>query len=518
MDRRDFIGGVIATGAMSCVGCAGLRSDNGLRGPVARYGVQAGDVQTDSAVVWSCADRDSLMHVEVSRSPDFRNVIKNVEVPVSDLSGFAGKARLTGLPRGQKMFYRIQFSDVHDHRLVSAPQVGRFQTAPDDCRSIRFAWSGDTAGQGWGIDVERGGMRTYATMLRHAPDFLIHSGDTIYADAPIAPAQAMPNGDVWHNLIAEGVDKVAESLTEFRGRHKYNLLDVNVRDFNANVPVLYQWDDHEVVDNWSPSTSLQDDERYSEKSVATLVSRSRRALQEMLPISVDPTQPDRLYRKASYGPLLDVFMLDLRSYRGANTGQRTATADTQILGREQLEWLASEAAESTATWKVIASSQPIGMLIWDDWRAETGIEGIADGRHGPPHGRENEVAELLSRFKRDGVRNLIWLCADVHYTAAHHYHPDRAVFNDFDPFWEFVSGPLHAGTFAQGPLDQTFGPEVVFAKAPTFEEGINQPPSEDMQFFGLIDIDGESGSMTVRLMDRGDTELYSIMLESMPGE
>jgi hypothetical protein len=60
--------------------------------------------------------------------------------------------------------------------------VGRFRTAPSDRRSISFTWSGDQAGQGWGIDEARGGMRTYATMLRNRPDFFIHSGDHIYAD------------------------------------------------------------------------------------------------------------------------------------------------------------------------------------------------------------------------------------------------------------------------------------------------------------------------------------------------
>jgi phosphodiesterase/alkaline phosphatase D-like protein len=28
--------------------------------------------------------------------------------------------------------------------------------------------------------------------------------------------------------------------------------------------------------------------------------------------------PGRVYRKISYGPLLDIFMLDMRSYRGPN--------------------------------------------------------------------------------------------------------------------------------------------------------------------------------------------------------
>ena len=55
-----------------------------------------------------------------------------------------------------------------------------------------FVWSGDTAGQGWGIDESRGGMRTYATMLRNAPDFLIHSGDNIYAGVPYPGRTEIP--------------------------------------------------------------------------------------------------------------------------------------------------------------------------------------------------------------------------------------------------------------------------------------------------------------------------------------
>ena len=52
----------------------------------------------------------------------------------------------------------------------------------------------------------------------------------------------------------------------------------------------------------------------------------------------------------------------------------------------------------------------------------------------------------------------------MHYTAAHYYNPDKAQFQDFEPFWEFVSGPLHAGTFGPNDLDNTFGPEVKFIK------------------------------------------------------
>ena len=34
---------------------------------------------------------------------------------------------------------------------------------------------------------------------------------------------------------------------------------------------------------------------------------------------------------------------------------------------------------------------------------------------------------------------------EVHYTVAHRYDPARAAIQDFTSFWEFVSGPAHAG-------------------------------------------------------------------------
>ena len=59
---------------------------------------------------------------------------------------------------------------------------------------MTFVWSGDTAGQGWGINLEWGGMKIYETMRRLEPDFFVHSGDMIYADGPIQAEVALPGG------------------------------------------------------------------------------------------------------------------------------------------------------------------------------------------------------------------------------------------------------------------------------------------------------------------------------------
>jgi alkaline phosphatase D len=162
---------------------------------------------------------------------------------------------------------------------------------------------------------------------------------------------------------------------------------------------------------------------------------------------------------------------------------------------------------------VIAADMPIGLLVVYDVDRNWGVEAVAQGDNGPPRGRELEIADLLAFIKHASIRNTVWLTADVHYTAAHYYDPDKAAFQDFDPFWEFVSGPIHAGTFGPNALDGTFGPQLVYVNAPSKDQGVNLPPSFGMQFFGHVTIDGATEVMTVTLRDVDDNSLWSTELE-----
>jgi alkaline phosphatase D len=309
------------------------------------------------------------------------------------------------------------------------------------------------------------------------------------------------------------VAKVAETLDEFRGRYRYNLLDDNLRSFNAEVPQIWQWDDHEVTNNWSDSKDLSADARYTEKNVPLLTARGARAFLDYAPLRpFDARESQRVYRRLSYGPLLEVFVIDMRSYRAANSDnlQPATGADTAFLGREQLDWLQRGLRGSRALWKVIAADMPIGLNIGDG-RTPAGLprwEAIANGTPGAPLGRELEIAELLRFIKRERVRNTVWITADVHYCAAHYYDPQRAAFGDFDGFWEFVAGPLNAGSFGPNALDGSFGPQVVFAKAPPPGQ-VNLSPYAGLQFFGEVNIDSRRGELTVDLRDLGGASVFS---------
>ncbi|MFD9898903.1 alkaline phosphatase D family protein [Mesorhizobium sp. NPDC059025] len=514
INRRAFI---VSTGAAGLVGLSGLAMPYYSRAntrPAFTHGVQSGDIDAISGMIWTRADRPSRVQFEVATTESFANAERLAPLNALPDSDYAVKRLLTDLASDQDIFYRMTLADLNDINAVSEPIVGRFRTAPTSRRSVRFAWSGDTAGQGWGIDEV--GMKTYASIARHTPDFFLHSGDTIYADGAMKDEVDLKDGTKWKNVVLiDEKRKVAETLDEYRGQWKYNLLDKNLLAMNAALPTFFQWDDHEVVNNWSSSKDLTADDRYKEKSIAVLAARAGRAFHEMTPIRFTPAEPGRVYRKIAYGPLVDVFFLDMRSYRGANGPnlQTELNAGSRMLGEQQTRWLKRELANSKATWKVIAADMPIGLVVWDDAANKKGSEAVANGDNGPAKGRELEFADLLRFIKNAGITNTVWLTADVHYTAAHHYSPDRAQFQDFEPFWEFVSGPIHSGTFGPNDLDMTFGPEVKYVKAPSAEQGQNLPPSAGFQFFGLVDIDGITGQLTVRLMDRDDNELYKTTLD-----
>ena len=100
----------------------------------------------------------------------------------------------------------------------------------------------------------------------------------------------------------------------------------------------------------------------------------------------------------------------------------------------------------------------------------------------------------------------------MHYTAAHYFDPNRAAFQDFEPLWEFVSGPIHAGTFGPNVLDKTFGPEVVFQKAPP-PGPTALPPSDGLQFFATGKIDGKTDLLTMSIHDLNGKVLHKLDIE-----
>ena len=282
-------------------------------------------------------------------------------------------------------------------------------------------------------------------MRRAQPDLFIHCGDTIYADAPLVAEVKLDDGRVWRNVVTRGevegrrdARRVSRQLPVQPHRRAHAALQ---RRRRADGDLGRSRSPRQLVRRARPESRTT---RYQVKSMALLAERARQAFLEHHPIAIDPGNRDRIHRTLSLGPQVEVFALDMRSFRGREqrepAGARS-TASSSILGAAQLDWLKTRLAASRATWKVIASDMPIGVIVP---RHAVVLRG---GRQRRPTGRRSAASSrspiCCASSSSAGVRNVVWITGDVHYCAAHHYDPARARFTDFDPFWEFVAGPLH---------------------------------------------------------------------------
>lgn len=312
--RRELLLGGMALGLPAQAPAIGV-SERGR--PLLPYGVMSGDMRGRSAMLWSAVDRPARMIVEWADNPDFRRAVGVAGPLATAATGLTARIDLGGLPGDREVHYRVAFADPDLPRVRSDWSLGSLRMPGRAVRPLRFTFAGDEAGQGFGINPEFGGYRLYAAMLARAPDVFIHQGDQIYADGPLKPEVPLAGGGVWRNIVTPAKDHVAASLADFRGAYAYNLLDANKRAFLAATPMLVQWDDHEVRNNWFPGKVLA-----GPVTMAALARDARQAMLDYNPIRLRPGTTG-VSRRVAMGPLLDIFLLDARSHRGSNAASAT---------------------------------------------------------------------------------------------------------------------------------------------------------------------------------------------------
>ncbi|NET04607.1 MAG: hypothetical protein F6K16_07695 [Symploca sp. SIO2B6] len=518
LNRRSFL-------ALSTTSAGAILSYKWLKPATAQlvndqiYAIQTGDVTATSAIIWARGNRQSNLAVDFSTSSNFRGLVNTIiGSQVSAETDYTGTLELSGLRPDTTYYYQARFvKDATSGGLSQLREnedfVGKFRTAPDSeqNRTVRFVWAADMAGQGWGrnpnlqitaFDGEeiQGGFVIFDVMRKLEPDFAVFCGDMIYADNAIPPTKEIPEivgGGIWVNEPAK--DFVAITLDEYRANWKYNLGDEKFRRFLRETPIYTQWDDHEVTNNWYPGEILTA-EPYNGVRASALAERARQSFFEYNPI-----RGNEIFRKFQHGKHLELFLLDERSFRGPNPDNNQPFL-VEMLGQEQLDWLKRSLKASSATWKVIATHDPLSIVTGGEGDRDAWAQGDQEVL-----GREIQLRDLLSFIKSEQIKNVVFITADVHFPAAINYDPSRATFQDFDPFWEFVIGPIHAGAFGPGgglPLDSSFGAEYEFN---VFPEEPNLPPPNN-QFFGSVEVDGSNAELTVNIHNINGTVVYNKVL------
>ena len=176
------------------------------------------------------------------------------------------------------------------------------------------------------------------------------------------------------------------------------------------------------------------------------------------------------------------------------------------MGPAQVEWLKAGLAASRATWKVIAADMPLGLIVGDG----TGRRRDATSSRIPERRRPGAGTRVRDRrhpafdqAQRRRERDLV--DSGRALLRGPLLRPARAQFKDFKPFWEFVAGPLNAGTFGPNALDNTFGPKVVFTQQPGLAASTS-PPTEGGLYFGHVRIDVANAAMVMDMLRRVASE------------
>jgi alkaline phosphatase D len=323
--------------------------------------VQSGEVMASSAIVMTrCnSEEDSIARITYKIRGSSSSI--SFTKQAYEANDYTAKFGLSGLTSNTIYDYSVTCTANIDSDITSS-RAASFKTLPaaTDEVELSFVWAADLAGQGWGRNPNlsittvggknvTGGYLVFEVMSDLNPDFAVFQGDMIYADNAIRPNQTIPasvGGGLYINNPSK--DFVAVTLEEFRDNWKYNFGDEKMQSFLAKTPVYVQWDDHEVTNNWYPTEIYTGPLYPNGTAVDSMYENSLQAFYEFNPINENNTV---IYRSQRFGKHLEIFFVDLRTFRDPNP-RNSDTTLAAMMGPTQLAWLKDRLLRSTATHKV----------------------------------------------------------------------------------------------------------------------------------------------------------------------
>ncbi|MEJ3750973.1 alkaline phosphatase D family protein [Actinomycetes bacterium KLBMP 9797] len=404
LSRRTVLTSATAAGlgALAAPRPAAARS----RGPFT-LGVASGDPTPDGVVLWTrlapdpfapdggMPDRPVLVEWQVAHDDRFARVVRAGTVFTTADRAHAVHVEVAGLAPARWYHYRFRVG-----RHISP--TGRTRTAPAPWSSPAALAFAVASCQDW----QNGYFAAYRHISEEDLDLVVHLGDYIYEGEISAAGTEDTPGYVRAELPPEPLRAVPRDLTQYRLRHALYRSDPQLQAAHAAAPWALTWDDHEVAPNWGAYGSAEPDESPAE--FALRLAAARRAYYEHLPLRAAsaPRPGWRLYRRLTFGDLLQLNLTDTRSYR---TAPDRANPKATVLGEVQESWLLAGLAASPARWNVVTAQVLMAQL---DLRVGPGQAFSTDKWDGYPYARRR----LLTAVHDRGVRNPVVLSGDAHVT------------------------------------------------------------------------------------------------------
>ena len=324
------------------------------------HGPHLGSVTDTRARIWIRTATQVPAAAAFSTSPKMKNPITTKTVTTSRTDDYTAVLEAVGLKPDTEYFYQLKI----DGKPVTLDAAPSFRTFPKRGAKSKF-----TIAFGGGAGYTPWYEYMWNTILSRRPLAFLALGDNAYIDTPEIP---QTQRYCYYRR---------QSRPEFRA-------------FAASTPLFAIWDDHDFGTN-DCTSSLDIDEPEWKLSVLKIFTENW-----VNPYYGAGPQNPGCYFDMSIADV-DFFFLDTRFYRQ----NPKKIENPSILGPAQQKWLLEKLKNSTATFKIIASSVP--------WAPGT-KPGSKDTWDGFVERRE----EIFSFIAENRIEGVVLICADRHRSDA----------------------------------------------------------------------------------------------------
>jgi alkaline phosphatase D len=322
------------------------------------HGPMVGDIRSNSAKIWvrTFGQKSVQVIARLKGINDFN--IKSKTINTKTENENTGIIILDGL---------APFT-IYEYKLIvegkDQEKIFQFQTFPPKGQPAKF-FTGFGGGAGYTPKYQY----MWDTIHSHNLPFFLMLGDNVYIDHPERPATQQ------------------YCYYRIQSRPEY-------RRFQSNTAIYAIWDDHDFTFNDGKGSPFRDDPPWKRKVLNLFKNQWNN------PYYGGGEKYPGCWFDFSYGDV-DFFMLDCRYYREQPKGNPAAS----MLGKVQKQWLFEKLKNSTATFKVIASSVP--------W-----AKGTKPGSLDTWDGHHEEREEIFGFIEKQKIEGIILISADRHRSDA----------------------------------------------------------------------------------------------------
>ena len=361
---------------ISSIGAIGLTASIGSSCSkntyVFNHGVASGDPLSDRVILWTRVTPQQAGPVrvilEVSINKSFSSIIFSQKLQTSSLSDYTIKYDFLAkkyCDSDKGFFYRFRAGNA-------ISEIGKSKTFSENTISAKigiFSCSNFPAGyfNAYQAAAEKDGL-----------DLWLHLGDYLY-EYPMggyATDKAKKLGRVpepLHEMI---------SLSDYRLRHAQYKQDQGSKALHKHAPLIAVWDDHEFSNDAWKRGAENHSEDGSEGDFYARRSAAIKAYYEWMPIR-EQHNKRRIFREFKIGKLIHLIMLDTRQFgrdkqiqpknyltkSGFNQAKfynDLNSANRELLGAEQLDWIESKIINSDAVWTIFGQQVLMAKLKFPD--------------------------------------------------------------------------------------------------------------------------------------------------------